>query len=74
MAQNLRSVDADDDVECGFYNESIFGEECGSDDEKYLGEECDTLKTKVEAYLRSGGLMVAVSNCGIIYQVRELWR
>ena len=38
-----------------------------------VSETCDTEKGKRDGtMLHTGGLMYAVSNCGIIYQAREL--
>jgi len=36
--------------------------------------ECNTKKDNSESVLRTAGNMYAVSNCGIIYLVRELYR
>ena len=35
---------------------------------------CDTTKDKISSRARTAGVLVCVSNCGIIYQIREMWR
>ena len=56
----------------------MFDEAEFQDDELKLGDEedrkCTTEKDKYESLQRNGGCLIATSHCGVVYQVRELWR
>ena len=58
---------------------NIFDDPASLDEElkSFYGEsepQCNTRKDNTESFLRTAGNMYAVSNCGIIYLVRELYR